>query len=1140
MKKALPILISVFLMSVITAWGKDGDKFYVNGVRYQVLSEADKTCQVGWGDKFSNYTKAVTDDWAGDIVIPTHANSYKVVSVNDMAFRVLPNVTSVTIPYTVTHIGKNAFYNSKNLKTVKLNCGNLDIPYYPLSDNTIVQNVILGDSVKEVGPEMFKGCTALKSVTMSQNVTRIDYRAFQDCSSLKSITLPSSLDFVSLAAFQNSGLRSISIPGSVTWLAVDAFKGCTYLSEVRFESGDDTIYTGTSTESSSKSIIMFADCPLNNVYINRNIKLGTATYSPFRNNNTLTTVTLGTQVKELPEGAFYGCKALERFIATNESVSASKGVNAIPPIVEILWYAPLRNIPKDAFYGCTSLNSIVLPTTVTEIMQNAFYSCKAMKSINLPEGLTAIRSRAFYQSGIEKVTIPGSLRTIEENCFALSALRRFNIKDGYYSTRASLGNNVFYGCSELDSVFLASSMTIGTGLFRDCTSLKAVKLPSLLTAIPSQTFQGCRSLEEYDIHTYNYHLTSIGSNAFNGCLKLSYVSLVDFITNIGDNAFQNCQSLKALGLPSNLKTIAQNLFAGCTSLEKVGLPDSLTTISSQAFYNCSALSALTIPNSVTSIGKNIFYGCTGLRELISFSSAYIDYIPSSPCVALMAPAVISRYNAANVRPLVTVDATQTTITLGSTSDFFLNSARKITDVSSTYSENGKVKLTDFAPDRGQKVHIVGNAFGRDVWGDIVVSTLPLTLDIELLKATNLTLRVRGISNSGDATVTSSGFVNNNESGNETLITGLYPGQSVNVTFSVTTADGSKTNYSKTFRTVPVTASVSATPGVTSCVLNGSYSVIDATVTDYGFKDNSGKKQIKVNGLDPKTSYSYEFYVRTKEGGRETASCTFTTKALSITTLQPKVISMGNVIVAAKTNIDDDEQNVGFEWRRTDWTTDFQSNSGTAYLYDGEMEGYIRNLNTEKLWKYRPFYISSSGKGYYGDWVGLDPTNTSYFEPTVHTYANVVVSGNTAQVKGYAMRGTDNITTQGFKYWRTTANSRGIEPEQVAFVPSGAKTVTATGNVMEVQLNGLQYETTYSYVAFVTTSSGETFYGAERQFTTGSNITAIEQVVQKETEAVPVAYYDMNGRRLNTKPNDGMVIVKMSDGSTRKLFVKGGL
>ena len=58
--------------------------------------------------------------------------------------------------------------------------------------------------------------------------------------------------------------------------------------------------------------------------------------------------------------------------------------------------------------------------------------------------------------------------------------------------------------------------------------------------------------------------------------------------------------------------------------------------------------------------------------------------------------------------------------------------------------------------------------------------------------------------------------------------------------------------------------------------------------------------------------------------------------LYLETQVPKVISAGNVIVAAVSNLDDVEEKVGFEWRRTDWTDDFASNTGTAYLFDGMM------------------------------------------------------------------------------------------------------------------------------------------------------------------------------------------------------------
>ena len=149
---------------------------------------------------------------------------------------------------------------------------------------------------------------------------------------------------------------------------------------------------------------------------------------------------------------------------------------------------------------------------------------------------------------------------------------------------------------------------------------------------------------------------------------------------------------------------------------------------------------------------------------------------------------------------------------------------------------------------------------------------------------------------------------------------------------------------------------------TSCTLLGRFENIDATIEAFGFENEEaeGDTLLVLHGLDPYKSYTKTFFVTTKEGGKVSKTVTFTTEVLSLKTLVPKVISAGNVIVSAETNIDDEEMNVGFEWRRTDWTDEFASKTGGAALYEGVMEGYIRSLYTEKLWKYRPYYISNSG------------------------------------------------------------------------------------------------------------------------------------------------------------------------------------
>ena len=298
---------------------------------------------------------------------------------------------------------------------------------------------------------------------------------------------------------------------------------------------------------------------------------------------------------------------------------------------------------------------------------------------------------------------------------------------------------------------------------------------------------------------------------------------------------------------------------------------------------------------------------------------------------------------------------------------------------------------------------------------------------------------------------------------------------------------------------------------------------------------------KFTGLAPNQSYNvfYSVTVAYGEDGQYTHTFTGTnnvkTATLTLTTLQPKVISPGYVIVAAKSNLDDDEEKVGFEWRRTDWTDDFESNSGGAYLFEGEMEGYIKNLNTEKLWKFRPYYESNTGTRYYGEWVGIDPTNTSYFEPTVHTYSQQQVEGNTAQVKGYAMRGSDNVAQQGFIYWKQEAE---VKAESSVNIPKNAQTIEAKGTVMKAELTGLGYESTYCYVAFMTTSEGETFYGEMQTFKTGENPDGIGDIAVETSKGQPtiIARYDLNGRRIQ-QPHQGINILRMSDGTVRKILVK---
>ena len=329
----------------------------------------------------------------------------------------------------------------------------------------------------------------------------------------------------------------------------------------------------------------------------------------------------------------------------------------------------------------------------------------------------------------------------------------------------------------------------------------------------------------------------------------------------------------------------------------------------------------------------------------------------------------------------------------------------------------------------------------------------------------------------------------------------------------------------TCRTQNITPTIVRTEGTASSLLaKASYLEGDAIVTNQRVTINDETVEgnsLYLNGLKPNTSYMATYTIRLANNYEYSRSYYLKTDELKFVNEQPKVISEGNVIIGATSNLDWEETNVGFQWRRTDWTDDFASNEASAYQFEGKIEGYIRNMKTTYLWKFRPYYESADGSRFYGDWLGIDPTNTSYFEPTVHTYANITVDGNSAEVKGYAQRGTDNVVSQGFMYWKTSPQPSPKEREMRApAVPSGAQKVEASGTVMEANLTGLDYNTEYCYVAYVTTSEGETFYGEEKRFMTGENPDGIENLTPTLSKGEGAkGVYDLSGRQMNGNVND---------------------
>lgn len=287
------------------------------------------------------------------------------------------------------------------------------------------------------------------------------------------------------------------------------------------------------------------------------------------------------------------------------------------------------------------------------------------------------------------------------------------------------------------------------------------------------------------------------------------------------------------------------------------------------------------------------------------------------------------------------------------------------------------------------------------------------------------------------------------------------------------------------------------------------------------------------GLKPDTQYAAIFTVDTEEGYSRSVEVKFKTPALQLATLNPKGVSATCSIVSAQTNISDDETGAGFQWKKYDAPQSLVPSEGVAAVYDGNLQGYIRNLQPNVYYNVRAFYRAKSGEEYFGDWVTFDPSDFSYCDPMVHTYPIDNPEATFAYLKGYVIAGTDDIAEQGFEYW-TINNPTTVRAVKAEMDEDDIMTILAAGQVMRATLTDLSPGTTYCVRSFVRTATG-TYYGETQAFTTQEGYSGIYENVS-DTNVTIAGYYDINGLR-HDQPIHGFNIVLYSDGSTRKMFIR---
>jgi hypothetical protein len=412
-------------------------------IYYNLVSPTDKTCEVTFIDPNDEGVITINgfpiNFYSGDIDIPEKVSyssvEFQVVGIGNNAFRECYGLTSVTLPNSITYIGRCAFMYCP-ITSIDLPENLTSIGEFAFFHSDLT-SIVIPNSVTSINIGIFQECYKLSSVTLPNGITSIPSYMFSGFYSLTSLKIPESVTEIGDEAFMGCiNLETLDIPDGVTSIGCNAFKGCRKLASLPLPKSLSQIGAGA-----------FDSCEsLKSMNIPEGVS--TISHETFYGCSSLESVSLPKSLKTIEYHAFEKCSSLTSL--------------TIPDSVE--------SIGDAAFMMCKNLISVKLPCPLTCVENSLFGECTSLASIEIPEGVTTIKSAAFYLcSGLKSALLPNSLTTIEGNSFD--------------------------GCSSLESIAIPNNVTvIAIEAFARCRSLTSLTIGKSVQQIQTKAFSDCSAL----------------------------------------------------------------------------------------------------------------------------------------------------------------------------------------------------------------------------------------------------------------------------------------------------------------------------------------------------------------------------------------------------------------------------------------------------------------------------------------------------------------------------------------------------------------------------------------------------------------------------------------------------------------------